>query len=284
MGLNAYFQNTSFWLVRFVYNDKRFSKDQGKRPKHSWNLLKFLRSHLSKWKPVRITRPKWFLTCCRSCLSPMKPNEKNYWVRQDHIFWLQMHRWNSKDTWRATIFLFSSTVLTVVTNWSWPQLAKFLREFSNSWILFWLLKNMGKPWKNVWFILIPKWKKFVWSFWIDFYQVKNATRQLFLVIRSKFNVVFCQSALNLKFNLCRRLVIRGSQCLIDKELSVSKQSHKFLKTLSTIRTKNNQLFLFTEPLLSSLKEMAQNSNDSLQLRVLELMVEISNISQEHLEK
>ena len=87
-----------------------------------------------------------------------------------------------------------------------------------------------------------------------------------------------------KFDFYCRLVIRGSQCLIDKELSVSKQSHKFLKTLSTIRTKNNQLFLFTEPLLSSLKEMAQNSNDSLQLRVLELMVEISNVSQEHLEK
>ena len=145
---------------------------------------------------------------------------------------------------------------------------------------------MGKPWKNVWFILILKWRKFVLCFWIDFYLAKSATRQLCSVIKSKYDVDlnFSKVIWIKKFDFHCRLVIRGSQCLIDKELSVSKQSHKFLKTLSTIRSRNNQLFLFTEPLLSSLKEMAQNSNDSLQLRVLELMVEISNVSQEHLEK
>ena len=72
--------------------------------------------------------------------------------------------------------------------------------------------------------------------------------------------------------------------MIDEELSVSKQSHKFLKKLSMVRIGNNQLYLFAEPLISALKEMSQVQNDSLQLRVLELMVEISNISQEHLEK
>ena len=127
---------------------------------------------------------------------------------------------------------------------------------------------------------------------------KNITGYNFVLFHEFFKYSFSHATIKrssrvefisnfLAFNkhfLVFRLMVRASQCLVDNELSVSKQSHKFLKALAMIRIGNNQICLFTEPFISSLKEMSEVQNDSLQLRVLELMVEISNISQEHLEK
>ena len=45
----------------------------------------------------------------------------------------------------------------------------------------------------------------------------------------------------------------------------------------------NQIQIFVEPYLSTIKEMLQNPDDALKLRVLDLLVEICGISQEHLE-
>ena len=64
---------------------------------------------------------------------------------------------------------------------------------------------------------------------------------------------------------------------------MSKQSHRLIKSLANIRTLNNQIQVFKDPFLSILKEMLMNPDDALKLRVLELLVEICAISQEHLE-
>ena len=76
----------------------------------------------------------------------------------------------------------------------------------------------------------------------------------------------------------------GIKALIDEDLSVSKKSYQLIKTLAEKRTgSNNQIVIFLEPILSTLKEMLQVPNDALKLRVLELMVDISTLSQQHLE-
>ena len=79
------------------------------------------------------------------------------------------------------------------------------------------------------------------------------------------------------------LAVQAGKCLVDKDLSVSKQSHKFIKSLAKFRTYQNHIQIFAEPYLSTIKEMLQNPDDALKLRVLELLVEICSISQEHLE-
>lgn len=81
----------------------------------------------------------------------------------------------------------------------------------------------------------------------------------------------------------KTLLATAAKCLIDKELSVSKQAHKMLKTLAAIRNSQGQVHLFLEPFLSCSKEMLEVTDDALKLRVLELFVEVSNMSQEHLE-
>ena len=79
-----------------------------------------------------------------------------------------------------------------------------------------------------------------------------------------------------------RLIVTACKCLIEEELSVSNHAHKLVKKLSAIRVTKNQIYIFVEPILSTLKEMQQAKTDALKLRVLELMVEISRISEEHM--
>lgn len=53
--------------------------------------------------------------------------------------------------------------------------------------------------------------------------------------------------------------------------------------LSKIRSgSSNQIYIFTDPILSTLKEMLGIEKDALKLRVLELMVDISRHSDEHM--
>ena len=75
--------------------------------------------------------------------------------------------------------------------------------------------------------------------------------------------------------------MKGVRCLVDEELSVSKQSHQLIKKMAKIRSRNNQIYIFTEPTVSILKEMLDVKTDSLKLRVLEMMVDICTISHEH---
>lgn len=71
--------------------------------------------------------------------------------------------------------------------------------------------------------------------------------------------------------------------MIEEELSVSKQSYKLIMNLSKIRSgSSNQIYIFTDPILSTLKEMLGIEKDALKLRVLELMVDISRHSDEHM--
>ena len=70
------------------------------------------------------------------------------------------------------------------------------------------------------------------------------------------------------------LAVQAGKCLVDKDLSVSKQSHKFIKSLAKFRTYQNHIQIFAEPYLSTIKEMLQNPDEALKLRVLELLVEI----------
>lgn len=78
-------------------------------------------------------------------------------------------------------------------------------------------------------------------------------------------------------------MISGVKCLIEEELSVSKQSYKLIMNLSKIRSgSNNQMCIFADPILSTLKEMLGIEKDALKLRVLELMVEIASLSEEHM--
>ena len=79
------------------------------------------------------------------------------------------------------------------------------------------------------------------------------------------------------------LTVKGVKCLVDEELSVSKQSHKLIKKMANIRSRNNQIYIFIEPILTVLKEMLDAKTDSLKLRVLELFVDICSISHEHTE-
>jgi len=80
------------------------------------------------------------------------------------------------------------------------------------------------------------------------------------------------------------LTVKGVKCLVDEELSVSKHSHKLIKKMANIRSRNNQIYIFIEPILSVLKEMLDTKTDSLKLRVLELFVDICCISHEHTER
>ena len=93
----------------------------------------------------------------------------------------------------------------------------------------------------------------------------------------KFDIFIKSNPMHFFFSL----TIKGVRCLIDEELSVSKQSHQLIKKMAKIRSRNNQIYIFTEPTVSILKEMLDVKTDSLKLRVLEMMVDICTISHEH---
>ena len=74
------------------------------------------------------------------------------------------------------------------------------------------------------------------------------------------------------------------KCLVNEELSVSKQAHKLIKMVAMKRCDKNQILIFSEPFLTAMKEMGEADTDALKLRFIELMVEISTIDQEYLER
>ena len=83
----------------------------------------------------------------------------------------------------------------------------------------------------------------------------------------------------------QNILVSAMKCLIDQDLSLSKQSYKLIRKLATQRTSTNQgvAYLFIEPYVSVVGEMLQVRDDALMLRVLELLVDICSESQEHLE-
>ena len=81
-----------------------------------------------------------------------------------------------------------------------------------------------------------------------------------------------------------RLTIQATKALIDKDLSVSKQSSLILMKLAIRRDGNNQIVLFKDPINEVLKESLTVKDDALKLRVLDLMIKVSALSEEHLER
>jgi hypothetical protein len=87
----------------------------------------------------------------------------------------------------------------------------------------------------------------------------------------------------IKNELIFRLLVGGAMALIDKELSVSKEASLILMKLAELRNGDNQIFLFVPPVLPCLHEMLEVKAEDLKLRVLDLLVQVSNLSQEHFE-
>ena len=74
----------------------------------------------------------------------------------------------------------------------------------------------------------------------------------------------------------------ATKCISDRELSVAKESMALLSNFSCWEDSETPV-LFQAPILPILKEMAQDSNEVVRLRVYEVMVKVAAESPKNLE-